>query len=98
MSAVPGAAAGGAAAAAAAIAQAIKAMGILVEVEPGEFQKIVERSPEPLVVLTPPTRWAKRRSYLTSYRGLAFHTKTSEELIFGGRVETIFARRIAIPG
>jgi hypothetical protein len=38
------------AAAAAAIAQAIKASGVLVRVDPAEFMKIVGRVPDPLVV------------------------------------------------
>jgi hypothetical protein len=38
------------AAAAAAIAQAIKASGVLVRVEPREFSKILNRVKDPLVV------------------------------------------------
>jgi hypothetical protein len=42
--------AGGAAAAAAAIAQAIKASGVIVRVEPEDFLGILARQREPLVV------------------------------------------------
>ena len=45
-------AAGGAAAAAGAIAQAIKASGVLVRLDPAEFLKIVGRVPEPFVLLS----------------------------------------------
>ena len=43
--------AAGAGAAAAAIAQAIKASGAIVRVEPADFMTILSRSHEPLVVL-----------------------------------------------
>ena len=43
-------AAGGGAAAAAAISQAIRAAGVIVRVEPGDFLRILERLEEPLVV------------------------------------------------
>ena len=46
--------AAGAAAAAAAIANAIKASGVLVTVEPGEFSKLLAIAVEPLVVYSPP--------------------------------------------
>ena len=41
---------GAAAAAAAAIAQAIKASGVIVRVEPDEFVKLLARQSEPLIV------------------------------------------------
>ncbi len=47
------AAAAKAAVAAAAIANAIKASGAIVRVEPRDFQKIVERCEAPLVVIAP---------------------------------------------
>jgi hypothetical protein len=69
MSNVPAA---GAAAAAAAIAQATKASGVIVRVEPDEFMKILELNDEPLVVHATGGFFKLSYQYLTSYRGLAF--------------------------
>jgi len=69
-----GAAAGGAAAAAAAIAQAIRASGVLVRVEPREFEAIVGRTKAPLVVTATGGLFTTNYQYLTSYKGLAFFT------------------------
>lgn len=47
-----GAAAGAAAAAGAIVAQAIKASGAIVEVEPEDFQNLVNREEKPLIVVS----------------------------------------------
>jgi hypothetical protein len=60
------AAGGGAAAAAAAIANAIKASGVLVRVEPEEFAKILRLAKEPLIVLAKGGFFGKNYQYLTS--------------------------------
>ena len=65
----------GGAAHAAAIAQAIKASGVLVRVEPMEFLKILNRQDEPLVVIATGGVFRTWWRYLTSYKGLAFFTK-----------------------
>ena len=94
-----GAAAGGAAAAAAAaIAQAIKASGAIVRVEPEEFLKIVSRSEEPLVVTAEGGFIGVNHQYLTSYKGLAFFTKSSDPLTLPSDTELIVSRKIWIPG
>ena len=64
------------AAAAAAIAQAIKASGVVVQVEPGEFLGIVQRQQAPLVVHATGGFLKTNYKYLTSYKGLAFFTKS----------------------
>lgn len=94
-----GAAAGGAAAAAAAaVAQAIKASGTIVKVEPGEFEKILDRNQEPLVVVAEGGLFRTTYKYLTSYKGLAFFTQSSRELHLSSRAEIVSADRIWIPG
>jgi hypothetical protein len=86
-----------AAAAAAAIANAIKASGVLVTVEPEEFSKLLAIAGEPLVVHAPPRgMFSKRHRYLMSYRGLAFHT-TSVEPIDLGDAEIVIAKSVSIP-
>lgn len=91
-----GGAAGGAAAAAA-IAKAIKASGSIISVEPRDFLAIVGRENNPLVVMTDKTFWSGYK-YLSSYKGLAFYTKSNEKLNLPGDVELVSARKIWIPG
>ncbi|MDH3252666.1 MAG: hypothetical protein OEM41_07725 [Ignavibacteria bacterium] len=92
-----GGAAGGAAAAAA-IANAIKASGAIVKVEPQDFALIIGRMEAPLVVLAGKTFWSPGFKYLTSYKGLAFFCKSPRELELPGTAELITAKSIWIPG
>jgi len=94
--AVTGATAG--ASAAAAIAQAIKASGVLIKVEENEFQTILSKSENPLIVLAEGGVFSKNYQYLTSYKGLAFYTKTDEPLLLPNRTELIYAKKMWIPG
>jgi hypothetical protein len=90
-------AAGGAAAAAAAIAQAIKASGTIVRVEPGEFERILARQPDLLVVTAQAGIFSTKYQYLTSYKGLAFFCESKAQLNLPG-CELVAARKIWIPG
>jgi len=98
--AVPGGTAGdaGGAAVAAAIANAIKASGAIVKVEPEDFLRILGRMEEPLVVRARNAFLGATFKYLTSYKGLAFFTKSPEELHLPGKAEVILAKKIWIPG
>ena len=95
-----GAVAGGAAtaAAAAAIAQAIKASGAIVKVKPEEFLKVVSRTESPLVVTAEGGIFGVNHQYLTSYKGLAFFTKSPDPLNLPSDVELIVSGKIWIPG
>ncbi len=90
---------GGAAAAAraAAIANAIKASGAIVRVEPDDFILILSKVDKPLVVMA--TGWFMKTNYqyLTAYKGLIFFTKSSAPLLLPGGVELIAAKKIWIP-
>lgn len=86
------------AAAAAAIANAIKASGAIVRVEPQDFMAILSRSQSPLVVTAPGGLFQGKYNYITSYKGLAFFAKSSEPLMLGGNVELVQAAKIWIPG
>ena len=90
--------AGGAVAAAAAIAQAIKASGVLVRLDPAEFMKIAGRVPGPLVVVATGGLFTKNYQYLMGYKGLAFYTKSAEPLQLPATTEVIAANSIWIPG
>jgi len=91
-------AAGGAAAAAAAIADAIKASGVLVRVEPQEFTKLLGLVKEPLIVVAESGLFSKKYNYLMSYKGLAFFTKSPAPMPLPADSEIVRANRIFIPG
>ena len=90
--------AGAAAAAAAAIAQAIKASGAIVNVEPEEFLRILQRTQAPLVIHAVGGFFSTNYQYLTSYKGLAFFTKSPSALDLPNGSEVVLAKKIWIPG
>ncbi len=93
-----GAAAGGAAAAAAAIARAIKASGAIVSLEPEDFQRILAKTEDPLIVHTLSGWPKKKHRYLTAYKGLFFYTTSAERLMLPSNAEVVEAGKIWIPG
>jgi len=86
------------AAAAAAIANATKASGAIIKVDPADFQKIIAKMDAPLIVRAEGGVISKNCQYLTSYKGLIFYTKSSSEIRFGGDIEMVLAKKIWIPG
>ena len=96
---VNGATAGAAAAAAAAaIANAVKASGAIVQVKPRDFAVILDKTKDPLVVISRGGLFSTSYQYLTAYKGLIFHTKTKTALELPSSVEAIQADKIWIPG
>ena len=91
------AAAGAAAAAAAAIANAIKASGVVVRVDPASFQTILRRVENPLVIYAEGGFFSKNYQYLVSYKGFAFLTKAAEPILLPTGIETVMAKKIWIP-
>jgi hypothetical protein len=80
------------------MAQAIKASGAIVYLEPFDFVTVLAKAKDPLVVVSVGgVVWTSYR-YLFSYKGLAFYTKSSEPLELPPTSETINARSIWIPG
>ncbi len=89
----------GGAAAAAAIAQAIKASGAIVKMKPDDFLQIVYRADDPIVVMASSKVFRKTSyKYITSYKGLAFYTKSPTQLSLGTGAELIYSKQIWIPG
>jgi hypothetical protein len=88
----------GAAAAAAAIANAIKASGVIVHLEPDDFVAILMRQPGALVVQATGGFFGTKYQYLTSYKGLAFFTKARTPLGLPSGTELVQARKMWVPG
>jgi len=88
---------GGAAAAAGAVIQAIRASGVIVRLDERAFREILERQEAPLVVTAPAGFLGRKRAWLTSYRGLAFHCTTDGEIPLPGTAEVIAARKLWVP-
>ncbi len=89
---------GGAVAAAyAAMAQAVKASGSIVRVEPQDFKIILSKNSKPLVVMATGGFINKNYQYLTGYKGLSFFTKSSSPLNLSGDVELVEAKQIWMP-
>ena len=89
---------GGAAAYAAIIANAVKAAGAIVRVEPESFAGIVRKIDKPLIVYTRGGLFTTNHQYLTSYKGFVFYTKSREQIDLPKGVEIIVADKIWIPG
>ena len=90
-----GAAAG--AAAAKAIAQAIKASGAIIQVEPKDFLTILSKSSKPLVVTAKGGFFTREYQYLSAYKGLIFFTKAPEPLRIMQEIEMVQSKKIWIP-
>ena len=80
-----------------AIAQAVKASGAIVEVLPADFENVVSKQAEPLVVVSKGGFFRKQYRYLIGHKGLIFFTKSELPLEFGRHVEVISSKRIWIP-
>lgn len=85
-------------AAAQAIANAVKASGVLVTVEPGDFQAILRRQSQPLVVIAEIGWLKKRLAHLASYKGLAFYSTSLKPLEMPPGTEVVVAKKIWMPG
>ena len=93
-----GAVVGGAVAAeAAAMADAIKASGAIVRLEPTDFTTILDRVDNPLVVSSESKFISTKYHYLTAYKGLIFYTKSATPLMLRPSVELIRAKKIWVP-
>lgn len=82
---------------AAASANAIKASGAIVSVEPEVFADILRKVDKPLVVYTHGGFFWTNHQYLTSYKGFTFYTKSESQIDLPKNVEVILAEKIWIP-
>ena len=86
------------AAAAAAIANAIRASGVVVRVDSVNFQAILRKIENPLVIYAEGGVFSTNYQYMVSYKGFAFFTKSSAPILLPSGVETIMTKKIWTPG
>ena len=82
---------------AAAQANAIKAVGLIVSLTPLDFERILKRIENPLVISAMSGFWGTKYQYLTSYRGFAFFTKSNSSLSLPEGTEILKAGSIWLP-
>ena len=83
---------------AAAMAQATKASGAIVDMEPDQFLSILARCDRPLVVVARGGFLDRSFRYLVGHKGLVLHTRSKTELMLPGKTEVIAAKSVWIPG
>ncbi|MCD4707506.1 MAG: hypothetical protein K8S62_07185 [Candidatus Sabulitectum sp.] len=81
----------------AAMANAVKAMGSIIKLDPEEFQRVLSFVDDPLVVTADGGVFSKWHKYIFSYKGLTLYCKSSAEIFLPGGARTIQARKISIP-
>jgi hypothetical protein len=89
---------GAVAAAHAAMVQAVKASGVVVQMTSENFQTLISKMENPLIVTAEGGFLKTSYQYLTSYKGLAFYTKAPAPLMLPTRAEVVAAKSIWIPG
>ena len=95
---VTGMAAGASGAAAAAIADAIKASGVIVSVDPYNFELLLQQIADPLVVHAEGGIFSTNYQYLIGHKGLAFYTKAQSPIPLPAGTQVIRSQRIWLPG
>ncbi len=90
--------AGAAGGAAAATANALKASGSLIKVELRDFEKILDKTENSLVVHSSGGMLSRSQHYLVSCSGFTFYYKGKEPLRLPERFDVIEAKSIWIPG
>ena len=86
------------AAVAAAIANAAKASGVIVRVNPQDFLSIVRKADKPLIVYATGGFFSTNHHYLTSYKGLAFYAKSPSPVELPSDAELVLAEKFWMPG
>ena len=80
---------------------AVRSWGPIVKIEADGFLKILKNSeeiePNPLVVTATGAWFSTTYSYLTSYKGLYFYTKSSYPLSLPSQAEVISVDKIWVP-
>ena len=89
--------ASGSAAVIAAQIRAVKSFGTIVTVEPPVFLDLVAKQERPIVVYSEPRIFYPGYRYLTTYKGLTFHSNSPTSLNLPIEAEQIMARKVMVP-
>ncbi len=81
----------------AAMANAVKAIGSIIKLDPEEFQRVLSLADNPLVVTAEGRVFSRWYKYIFSYKGLTFYCKSRSEIVLPGDVRIIQAQKISIP-
>ena len=81
----------------AAMINAVKAFGVVVRISPPEFLALLERSEAPLVVVGKGGTFRKHHRYLSTYKGLAFFTRSPMPLSLPAHAEIVAVQSLSIP-
>jgi hypothetical protein len=92
-----GATIGASTAAAAMVVQAVRASGVLMRLDPAEFLGLLARVKNPLIVAAEGGVFTSKYQYMTSYKGLAFYTKSKTPLDLPHDAELVEARTLWTP-
>jgi hypothetical protein len=82
----------------AAIAEAAKASGAIVRIQPDEFRRMLQKATEPLVVVREGGMFSTHYEYLMGYKGLVFFAKSKEQIGLPSGASVVKATRIWLPG
>lgn len=77
---------------------AITATGAIVRIGPEEFERLLHRQKDPLIVHATSGVFTTKHLYLMSFKGLAFFTKAPEPLHLPGGSDVVEAKSISVPG
>ena len=76
---------------------ALKACGSIISLDETEFERLLEKTAKPTVVLAVGRGMNPARKYLTSYRGLTFYCKTKKDVLIPKDAEVVRAKKMSIP-
>ena len=71
--------------------------GIVISVETDEFMRLMKQAGNALIIHQQPSWWQTYNRYLMSYRGMAFYTRSKEELSISKYAEVIAAKNFYVP-
>jgi hypothetical protein len=77
-------------------AEAANAKSVVIHTDPAVFLAILSRTKGALVVMADNGVFRTKYEYLTSYKGLTFHTKSNELLTLPSDVELLTATSISV--
>ena len=80
------------------VANAIRTTGPVIRVESSDFEAVLRKVEAPLVVYSQSGLFSTRYQYLTTYKGLYFHTKTATALSLSPGVEIVNTKKLLLPG